>query len=621
MSTYAVGMRRRGHQVGLAYGVTDAIADQMRGSGVELARLSETPLRPWTLREWVSAFRALEGEFRPDVVHAQSVTAALVARLASAKVPLLVTVHGISRSDEPLASLLLRAANVKLTAVSEASAAGLRRHAWAPPIEILSPGVDVEQIRANAVPTDPVEIAGRPSLCCVARQEDPKGVDVLIRALARMEGELPDAGLTVVGSGRLLETNRQLAMACGVGDRVHFTGFLRNALPYLAAADIVVLPSRREGLPVVALEALALERPVVATRVGGIPSAVIDGETGWLVPAEDEQALAAAIIACASNPEQALRRAQAGRQLVERQFAVEPMLARIEEMLLELAWQGSRVPGTKPKPYYRATRLHQRARIEASRLRRLPTWEGIRIFGYHRVAHDRDVYAVSPSQFRQHMELMVASGATPIRLDAALDLLEEPIEGRYVCVTFDDGYRDVLEHALPVLEDLQIPATIFVVGDILEGRRSFDWHPAPPPALGVEDIPDVLATGLVDLQGHSMTHPRLTAIGDAQLEEEIAGAKKRLETHLPYALTSFAYPAGIYGDRELAAVLAAGFRAGVSTSPGVNPGGVELGDLRRTMIRWRDGRSDFEAKLAGALDRPSRLELQRRRARLRRRYA
>ena len=67
----------------------------------------------------------------------------------------------------------------------------------------------------------------------------------------------------------------------------------------------VILPSRREGLPVVALEALALERPVVATDVGGTSTAIVDGETGWLVPPEDPSALAAAIIDCLADPAEA----------------------------------------------------------------------------------------------------------------------------------------------------------------------------------------------------------------------------------------------------------------------------------------------------------------------------
>ena len=116
-----------------------------------------------------------------------------------------------------------------------------------------------------------------------------------------------------------------------------FIGLVPNAAPHMAAADIVVLPSRREGLPIVALEALALARPVVATRVGGTPSVVVQGETGWLAEPEDEASLVAAIVECWSDPAEAERRGLAGRALVEQQFGVTPMHDRIEELLLELS--------------------------------------------------------------------------------------------------------------------------------------------------------------------------------------------------------------------------------------------------------------------------------------------
>ena len=491
-----------------------------------------------TLREWVQAFREVESEFRPQVVHAQSVTTALVARLASKSVPMLVTVHGISRSDEPLAALLLRAANVKLTAVSEASANGLRRHAWSPTVDVLSPGIDIEQLQADSRLGGPVVLPGTPKLCCVARQEEPKGVDVLIRTVAELTKELPDVGLTVVGGGSLRKANQQLAVDLGVADRMLFTGIIPNAAPYLAAADVVVLPSRREGLPVVALEALALERPLVATRVGGTPTVVIDGETGWLAPPEDERALGAAILDCVAQPAEAARRARAGRELVEERFGVDEMFSRIDELVVELSRQGERVPRPKPKPYYRAVRLYQRARIEASRLRELPSWKGVRIFGYHSVADDRDVFAVSPAAFRQHMELVAASGVTPIRLDAALDLLERPVDdGQYVCVTFDDGYLDNLEHALPVLEELGIPATIFIISEVLEGRRTFDWYPEPHPALGLDELPRVLESGLVDVQGALQDPPpadgahRLAARGGGRRRQARAREPPGLHAH------------------------------------------------------------------------------------------
>jgi hypothetical protein len=151
-----------------------------------------------------------------------------------------------------------------------------------------------------------------------------------------------------------------------------------------------------------------------------------------------------------------------------------------------------------------------------------------------------------------------------------------------------------------------LPATIFLISDVLEGAATFDWYEDPPPHLAVEDLPRLLASGLVDVQAHSRTHRRLTLLDENDLRREIESCKERLEQYVP-ALTSFSYPAGIHGSREVAAVFDAGFRAGVSTTPGVNTGGAPLGELHRTMIYWGDDAGAFEAKLDGALDVPSRL--------------
>ncbi len=233
----------------------------------------------------------------------------------------------------------------------------------------------------------------------------------------------------------------------------------------------------------VALESLALERPLVATDVDGTPSLVVDGTTGWLVPPpEDERALAAAIVDCMRHPDEAARRARAGRELVEARFSTERMLDRLESLMIEVRGRRARMPGVKPRPYYRAVRAHQSARIAASRLRSARSWQGVRILGYHRITAADDVFGVTPAGFRRQMEHLVDSGVTVVRLSDALDLLERPLREPYVCVTFDDGYLDNLEHGLPVLEELEIPATIFVIGDVLEGKIGFTWYEsgAPP---------------------------------------------------------------------------------------------------------------------------------------------
>lgn len=265
------------------------------------------------------------------------------------------------------------------------------------------------------------------------------------------------------------------------------------------------------------------------------------------------------------------------------------------------------VPGPKPRLYYRAVRAHERLRLALwRRVGAEAPWSGVRIFGYHRVTTEDDIFAVTPSAFQRQMALLAASDVSVISLLDAFGVLERGDPGRYAVITFDDAYRDTLEQALPILETFNFPATIYAVVEVLEGARSYSWYRSPPAALTIDDLPQLLESGLFDVQSHSVSHSRLTALTDAQLHEEVAGSKARLERYVPYELTSFCYPAGIYGPREAAAVRAAGFRAGLTTQPGVNSSGSALHELRRTMIYWGDGGEMFSAKLAGGLDRPSR---------------
>lgn len=258
-----------------------------------------------------------------------------------------------------------------------------------------------------------------------------------------------------------------------------------------------------------------------------------------------------------------------------------------------------------PRPTYLAMRAYDRARMFRARMSRHAWhWEGVRVLGYHRIAEDGNDLSVRPAAFREQMERALEAGVRPVRLDAALDLLERPVEGRWLCVTFDDGYRDNLEEAVPVLEELGIPATIFIATAIVDGTATFDWYDRPPPALSWSEVEELVAGGLVDVQAHTRTHPRLPHVDEARAREEIEGAKRDIERHVRYRVTSFAYPAGLYGGRDVRLVREAGYRAGVTTDPGVNPGGAGLERLRRTLIYWNDGAERFTAKLAGLLDRP-----------------
>ena len=150
-----------------------------------------------------------------------------------------------------------------------------------------------------------------------ARLHPQKGHAVLLAAAA----QVPEATFVLAGDGPLRAELEQQARALGVADRCVFLGYRPDVPALMAAADLVVLPSLFEGLPVSVLEAMAAQRPVVATAIGGTDEAVTDSETGLLVPAGDSTALAAAIRRVRVDPALARRLAVAGRERVEREFS------------------------------------------------------------------------------------------------------------------------------------------------------------------------------------------------------------------------------------------------------------------------------------------------------------
>ena len=263
----------------------------------------------------------------------------------------------------------------------------------------------------------------------------------------------------------------------------------------------------------------------------------------------------------------------------------------------------------KPRAYYASTHLLQRARIARARRNGAPIgWHGVRLFGYHRVSDQYDELALPRDMFRRQMEALLADGATPVTLGQAHELLRDGATGRYVTVTFDDGYHDNLENAVPVLEELGIPATIFLPTRVVDGDARFSWYRGEqPPLLSWDEIEELDQLDLISFGAHTRTHPALPRLSLDRARAEILGSKRDLETRLGRTVTDFCYPAGLYGDREAQIVREAGFTTGVTCEPGVNEAANALLALRRTMIDRRDTVVDFGAKLAGWLDQPLRL--------------
>jgi peptidoglycan/xylan/chitin deacetylase (PgdA/CDA1 family) len=481
--------------------------------------------------------------------------------------------------------------------VSDASAAGLARHRLAPPVEVLHAGVDVAATTLAAAERY-VPRHGSPAYACVARHHHAKGVDVLIRAFPTVLAALPDAGLTLVGGAFEFDANVALVAELGLAEHVRIVDLVPNAAPYMAAADVLVLPSRREGLPVTALEGAALGKPFVATRVGGTPQVVRDPETGWLVEPDAPAALAAAMVAAGSDLDQARARGRRAREAVVADWPISRMHDRLEQILEQLA--GAPSLALKPRAYYAAKHVVQRTR---ARRATAPDWSGLRVLAYHRVTDARDELATTPARFAAQMHALRAADAEIVSLEEGLRRLAAGgVAERLVAVTFDDGYADVAEHAVPVLAELGIPATIYVASAVSDGAARFTWYREQPALLQVDELRGLAAGGLVAVGAHTRTHPSLPQLDDARARREILDGRAELEAWLGRPVTTFAYPAGRLSPRDRELVRDAGFLGGLTCEPGVNTGTTDRAALHRTLIDRRDDLAAFHDKLAGRLD-------------------
>ena len=233
---------------------------------------------------------------RPDLLHLHGYKALTYAALAAPRACASVaTHHGVTahsrsvRAYEALARRLYR----RLTRVVAVSEAGVE--------ELRAGGVPAARISripnflaldlAPLDPSGPLLAGVAPELLYVGRLSPEKGLDVLLDAVRHVDG----LRVRLLGEGRSRAALEAQVASMALGGRVQFQGFCDDVRPYLGAAQVLVLPSFREGLPMALIEAVAAGLPVVASRVGGIPQLVRDGDNGLLVPPGDAPALAAAL--------------------------------------------------------------------------------------------------------------------------------------------------------------------------------------------------------------------------------------------------------------------------------------------------------------------------------------
>jgi glycosyltransferase involved in cell wall biosynthesis len=325
--------RRRFDLRFVSLGGRGQLAGEIEACGWPVTALEEPEgLRKWLVFRLARLFR----EWDADVIHTHNTKALFYGGPASrlARVPAVVhTRHGqrylSTRSDNTVFRCLTRLVD-RVVCVSHDSARLSAAEGITPRrICTIWNGIDAERFDY----VGPSE--GGPAVM-VGRLTWEKDVETLIKAAALAARAHPAFRLEIAGDGDRLSALKDMAAGLGLGERVHFLGEIHTVPELLARASLLVLPSLTEGISLTLLEAMARGLPVVATRVGGNPEVVVDGETGYLVPPRLPERLAERMVYLLRQPELARRLGQQARRRVLDHFQAPDMVARYEVLYNEI---------------------------------------------------------------------------------------------------------------------------------------------------------------------------------------------------------------------------------------------------------------------------------------------
>lgn len=297
---------------------------------------------------------ALVRDLRVDIVHAHEVKSDVLAYLAARirRVPVVTTLHGwfgTGRRHRLLIALDRRVVRTfdRVMAVSEQIAASIAADGSLDgKVSVLHNGIVLERYRRTGVRGGLAGLVGRevpsPVIATIGRLSPEKGHADLIDAFAILASRGCKMSGVLVGDGPGRSALADRIRALRLERSVFMLGYLQEPQRVLEETDLMVLPSHTEGLPNAALEALAMEVPVLATRVGGTPEVIADGETGRLVPSGSPEALAAAILEFVSDPHPWREMARRGRVLVEARFNFQHRTRQLEHIYSEVVARASR---------------------------------------------------------------------------------------------------------------------------------------------------------------------------------------------------------------------------------------------------------------------------------------
>jgi len=486
--------------------------------------------------------------------------------------------------------------NHKIIAVSHAVKRDLSEQGIDPKrIVVVQNGIDVNRVEGNNRNREVESKRNQnyPIVGTITRLSPQKDVATLLRMASQVIKEVPKTEFIIVGDGEQRGKLQTLAGNLGLHDHVTFLGYRQDAQDILRIFDVFVLSSLWEGLPIVVLEAMAAEKPVVATAVDGVTEVVEDGNTGFLVKPQRPDLLAKSVIELINNPDQAKTMGERGRERIEGFFSITRVINTVEQIYFSKVFNKNPNVFTLSKIYLKkiySTLAYFDHRLFSE------DGEGVLVLFYHSIDSGKPLL-----NFTKQIDYLRKEGYHVISVNEVVSYIRKEIElpPRSICLTFDDGYHDNFQSVFPILQEYNLPATIFLSSkyiipynaneiDIKISERFLSWG----------EIGEMAGNG-VQFGSHGYLHCDLTSLPRKEVFREILRSKQEIEEKISREIRYFSYPYGRYDKTIRDVVKRAGFEAAFTTTPGAVRPGDDPYILKRTLIAPSDSLFDFKKKIAG----------------------
>jgi len=343
--TLTKGLIKRGHSVHVATSGGN-VEGEFLSVGANLVHLNIRTKSELDPRIYIALkpLKAYIKENNIDIVHAQTRITQVMGSLLkkSTSRPFVSTCHGffkarLSRKWIPCwgDAVIAISSAVERHLLDDFSISQKRIH-------LIESGIDLDEFTpinevTKAEHRNRLKLGDEPIIGMIARLSDVKGPDVLIEAMKDVLGHIPNAKLLLVGEGRMEGDLRAMVKRLELEQSVRFFSVVRKTKEMLPLFDIFAMPSRQEGLGLSIMEAQATGLPVVASRVGGIPSLVEDGKTGILVESENPRVLAEAIVKLLKDKDLLGAIGVAGRKFIQEHYSADRMIDKTVELYNTLA--------------------------------------------------------------------------------------------------------------------------------------------------------------------------------------------------------------------------------------------------------------------------------------------